>query len=103
MRVLSFIFALLLATSPPVNAWGADLTKIDRTIGKEPVYKHKPKYCLVAFGPEAKTRVWVVQDGDVLYIDRNGNGDLTEKDELLRADEPQDRIAREYGAEPGGH
>src|SRR5262249_17540502 len=50
-----------------------------------------------------KTRVWVVQDGDVLYIDRNGNGDLTEKDELLRADEPQDRIAREYGAEPGGH
>jgi len=56
----------------------ADLSKIDRTIGKEPAYQSKPKYCLVVFGPEAKTRVWMVLDGDVLYVDRNANGDLTE-------------------------
>src|SRR5262249_15995750 len=27
----------------------------------------------------AKTRVWLVLDGETLYIDRSGNGDLTEK------------------------
>ncbi len=64
-----------------------DLTKIDRTIGKEPVYEsEEPQYCLLVFGPEAKVRIWVVLDGDVLYVDRNGNGDLTD---------PGDRVAAE--------
>ncbi len=61
----------------------ADLHKIERTIAKEPAYKNKPKYCLLVFGLEAKTHVWLVQDGDVLYVDRNANGDLTEKDERV--------------------
>jgi len=61
----------------------ADLTKIPRTIAKEPVYKTKPKYCLFVFGPEAKTRLWLVLDGDVLYVDKNGNGDLTERGKCL--------------------
>ena len=30
--------------------------------------------------------MWLVQDGDVLYVDRNGNGDLTEPDERIAAD-----------------
>jgi hypothetical protein len=64
-------------------AGAADLTKVDRTIAKEPAYKGKPKYCLLVFGPEAKSRAWLVQDGDVLYVDRNGNGDLTEKDKKV--------------------
>src|SRR5262249_38019827 len=51
---------------------------------KEPAYKTKPKYGLLVFGPEAKSRVWLVLDGDVLYADKNGNGDLTEKDERIR-------------------
>ncbi len=100
MRVLSFISALLLASGTAVTARGADLTKIDRTIAKQPAYKNKPKYCLVVFGPEAKSRVWLVQDGDVLYVDKNGNGDLTDKREQCPAEEPQDKIAREYGAQP---
>jgi hypothetical protein len=33
---------------------------------------------LLVFGPEAKVRIWLVLDGDALYVDRNGNGDLTE-------------------------
>jgi hypothetical protein len=37
------------------------------------------------FGPEAKTRVWLAFDGDDLYIDRNGNRDLTEPGERLIA------------------
>jgi hypothetical protein len=60
-----------------------DLSKIDRTIVKEPVYKGKPAYCLLVFGPEAKTRAWLVLDGDLIYIDRNGNGDLTEPGEKV--------------------
>jgi hypothetical protein len=36
------------------------------------------------FGPEAKTRLWLVLDGDVLYVDKNGNGDLTETGKSLR-------------------
>ena len=60
----------------------ADLTKIDRAIRKEPAYKSKePRYCLLVFGPAADYRVWLVLDGDTLYVDRNGNGDLTEAGE----------------------
>jgi hypothetical protein len=56
-----------------------DLTQIKRSIVREPVYQSKaPKYFLLVFGAEAKTRIWLVLDGDVLYVDRNGNGDLTE-------------------------
>lgn len=89
MRMLSLISTLLVVGSTAVTAWGADLTKIDRTIAKEPAYKAKPNYCLLVFGPEAKTRVWLVLDDDTLYVDRNGNGDLTEKGErfVLALDE----------------
>jgi hypothetical protein len=62
----------------------ADLTKIPRTITTEPAYKTKPKYCLVVFGAGAKSRLWLVLDGDVLYVDKNGNGDLTETGKSLR-------------------
>lgn len=57
-----------------------DLSKIDRTICREPSYKHKPRYCLLLFGPQAKTRVWLVLDGDVLYVDRTGRGDWVKAD-----------------------
>ncbi|MHC4398455.1 MAG: hypothetical protein ACYTG0_02110, partial [Planctomycetota bacterium] len=58
--------------------------KTDRSIGKEPEYQsEKPEYSLLAFGPKAKTRVWVVRDGDIVYVDRNGDGDLTAADERV--------------------
>src|SRR5437868_9329865 len=85
MRTRSFLFALLIASGLSANAQAVDLATIDRTIGKEPPYQSKPKYCLLVFGPDAKTRVWLVLDGDVLYVDRNGNGDLTEPDERFTA------------------
>jgi RNA polymerase sigma factor (sigma-70 family) len=69
----------------PLRAGAAGLAKVDRTFKKEPAYKAKPKYCLLAFGPQAKQRVWLVLDGDTLYVDRNGNGDLTEEGERVRA------------------
>lgn len=64
---------------------------------KETVYQSKgPKYCLLTFGREGKTHVWLVfdsvpnplvpgKDKDYLYVDRNGNGDLTEKGERVQA------------------
>jgi hypothetical protein len=65
-----------------------DLAKIDRSLRKEPAYESKqPQYCLLVFGKEAETRVWVVLDGDVLYLDRNGNGDLTDPGERIAAQE----------------
>src|SRR5438874_3418987 len=60
------------------SALAADLKSIERKIAKEPAYAGKPKYCLLVFGPEARTRIWLALDGDKLYVDKNGNGDLTD-------------------------
>jgi hypothetical protein len=76
------ITAVLTIGGLPLAA--ADLSKIDRTIGKEPAYKSKPKYCLVVVGPRGKTRVWLVLDHNVLFIDRKCNGDLTVPDDRLK-------------------
>src|SRR5262249_12809321 len=81
-RLPVIVATLLFATSSPASA--VDLKKIDRTIAKQPAYATKQaKYCLLVFGPEATTRVWLVVDGDFLYVDRNGNGDLTETGERV--------------------
>jgi hypothetical protein len=78
----------VVGTAGPAPA--ADLTKIDRRIAREPAYRSKaPRYCLLVFGPEAKTRVWLVQDGDTLYVDRNNNGDLTEAGEKVLAEKEE--------------
>ncbi len=80
------VAALTLLALPIAPATAADLTKIDRTLLKEPQYQSgSPKYCLLVFGPEANTRVWLVQDGDRLYVDRNANGDLTDEGEMVVA------------------
>src|SRR6266852_116985 len=77
-------------------ARATDLTKIDRSISKEPTYQTKtPKYCLLVFGPEAKYRIWLVLDGDTLYVDRNGNGDLTEPRDKVVADNKPGRDPEE--------
>jgi hypothetical protein len=67
------------------TAGGAELSKIDRTIGRQPEYQSQPKYALLVFGPEAATRVWIVVDGNVVYIDRNANGNLLEEGERFVA------------------
>jgi hypothetical protein len=49
------------------------------------------------FGPEGKDRVWLVLDGDTLYVDRNGNGDLTEYGEKITATKKPGRDPEEDG------
>jgi hypothetical protein len=80
-----WLSVLLISCISTVPVFGSDLSKIDRSIKKEPTYTGKPKYALVVFGPEAANKVWLVQDGDSLYVDRNGNGDLTEADKKVAA------------------
>lgn len=59
-----------------------DLSKMDRSIRREPVWTSgEPQYCL--FVVSAEKRVWFVVDGDDLYMDINGNGDLTDPGEKL--------------------
>jgi hypothetical protein len=84
MRTLTLLGAALLLVAAPARA--ADLAKIERKIAREPAYQTKsPKYCLLVFGLDARTRAWLVQDGDTLYVDRNGDGDLTGADKRVRA------------------
>lgn len=63
----------------------ADLAELRRPIRKEPTYATKdPRYCLLVLGSACRMRVWLVLDGEALYVDRNGNGDLTEPGEMVR-------------------
>lgn len=73
---------------------GRDLQNIDRTITREPAYQTtQPNYCLAVFGTNAQTRVWLVLDGDTLFIDRNGNLDLTEAGEKVKGKPHPERKA----------
>ncbi|HSQ54713.1 MAG TPA: hypothetical protein VLM40_03130, partial [Gemmata sp.] len=82
----------------PTCAFAAEPIKVDRKIAKEPTYATKsPRYGLLVFGKEGKDRVWIVQDGDTLYVDRNGNGDLTEDGEKVAAEKPKKGIVPNEG------
>ena len=85
-RFSSLLTVMVLAST----ASAVDLSKIERKIAKEPAYRSRPRYCLLVFDPEAKTRVWLVQVGETLYVDRNGNGDLTEPGENVTAEKNED-------------
>lgn len=71
------------AVAPPDPLVPKALLTIDRTIKKEPRYDGTPRYVLFAFGPDSTERMWVVLDGQALYLDKNGNGDLTEDGERV--------------------
>jgi hypothetical protein len=89
VRTLLVFGCLAIATG---QASAVDYDTIGRKLVKEPAYQTKnPRYGLLLFGPEAKVRVWVVLDGEVLYVDRNGDGDLTAENE---------RFAKETDCKP---
>ena len=80
------LLAVLLVASAAV---AADPPKFDRAVGKEPKYAGQPVYALLTFGPDAAHRVWLVRDGDTLYVDKNGNGDLTDPGEAVAKTKPR--------------
>ena len=84
--ILTVLLALII-TTPQTSA--IDLAKIERSIRKEPTYQTKqPRYCLLVLGAESERRIWLVLDGDTLYVDKNGNGDLTEPGKQLKVATP---------------
>jgi hypothetical protein len=77
-----FLLSIGVALACSSQGSAGDLSKVERRIAKQPNYMtNSPKYALLVFGPEAKLRVWVVIDGETLYLDRNGDGDLTDPKE----------------------
>lgn len=90
----SILCSALIAPTLAADSGLVDLTKIERKLAKEPKYAHKPHYALIVFGPQAEHRSWMVMDGDnLLYIDWNGNGDLTDADDRVERDaEASDKI-----------
>ncbi len=77
--LLAGVTALALAGS----AGAGDVKSVPRSIAKQPTYAGTPGYALLVFGAEMKSRVWMVLDGTTLYVDKNGNGDLTEAAEKV--------------------
>jgi hypothetical protein len=84
-----------------------DLAGIDRRIVKEPAYKAKqPLYGLYVFGPKAQTRVWAIfdksrpdaPDYDVLYFDRNADGDLTAPEERIEGKVTAGQVTFDIGS-----
>lgn len=55
---------------------GPDLSRIERRINREPTYQGKPGYLLLVLGPEARHKAWLVVDGNTLFVDRFGTGNL---------------------------
>src|SRR4051794_7427388 len=94
-RTSFWALAALALAAPAAPAGGPpDLSRADRSIGKEPAYvARQPLYGLAVFGPAAEKRVWMVLDRsrpdspyDVLHIDLDADGDLTGPGERLTSE-----------------
>jgi hypothetical protein len=77
---LSVAFLVLLAPA----TWADPPPKIARKIVEKPAFKQATQqYVLLLLGQKPHREIWIVRDGDDYYIDRNGNGDLTEPGEKI--------------------
>jgi hypothetical protein len=85
--MLTLSVVLGISTLLPDGSGTVDLSRLrDRPI-KEPTYgSNVQKYCLLVFGPRAEKPIWIVVDGTTLFVDANGNGDLTEPLEAVAGD-----------------
>jgi hypothetical protein len=81
----------------PSAADDGPLATIDRRITKQPQYAGKPGYALLALGEQAPSPVWMVLDGQSIYVDQNANGDLTDDGGPLLPEKMQ-----KLGKLPGG-
>ena len=43
----------------------------DHPISKEPTYQSTPKYSLMTLGNSGEVKVWMVEDGRRLFVDKN--------------------------------
>jgi hypothetical protein len=78
LAALTAILCCILTFADRAHAATNSVTHYYRSIGKEPAYQSTPKYCLITIGNNAETKVWMVEDGKRLFVDKNANGDLTD-------------------------
>ncbi|MHC4848464.1 MAG: hypothetical protein ACYTEG_08420, partial [Planctomycetota bacterium] len=83
--LLLVLVSAVLAGPEPASPRPIDFDKIERRIERLPKL-NKPLYGLFLFGEK---KVWAVLDKsaetyDLLYIDRNADGDLTAKNERIQ-------------------
>jgi hypothetical protein len=105
--LLACLAVLTVPDHPVLAADPVDLSKIKRRISREPEYVAKePLYALYVFGPRAATHVWAVLDKskpdapqyDVLFFDRNADGDLTADDERIEGEARGDEVTFDIGS-----
>jgi hypothetical protein len=82
MPRLLFAIATTLCCAVPLADKACASTNVlshsDRTIIKQPTYQSTPKYSLLTLGNSGDVKVWMVEDGQRLFVDKNGNGDMTD-------------------------
>ena len=83
MRGLHLGIGLLITCYGSVAA-GFELSKVERKLNRPPSTESKAKYCLLVFGTSGKTQRWLALDDTVIYVDRNGNRDLTDDGEPVK-------------------
>jgi hypothetical protein len=82
MRHWLFLLSLGCVVSAADSVVAVDYGEVPRPLLQEPDYRaDSPEYALLLFGPRADLRVWMVLDRDAVYLDRNGDGDLTQDGE----------------------
>src|SRR6266436_6095224 len=72
------IATMMCCAQPFAHGTTNAVSHVDRTISKEPAYQSTPKYSLIALGNSGDVKVWMVEDGRRLFVDKNANGDLTD-------------------------
>src|SRR6266446_9568497 len=77
MPRLLFVIATTLCCAMPfadkTHAGTNGVSHFDRSILKEPKYQSTPKYCLITLGNSGDVKVWMVEDGKRLFVDKNAN------------------------------
>ena len=91
MLPIRVLMVIALSGIPGTLAQAADAVKGHPGPAKEPRYASKAGYTLLTFGKKDTTRRWLVIDGDTIYFDRTGSGDLTDEDNRIGTLEKESR------------
>lgn len=83
------ICPVMLLVASPVWAVHAK-PEIARKIVKVPAFQQaQQQYFLLLLGQKPHREIWIIADGRDFYVDRNGNGDLTDAGEKFTAPKPE--------------
>ena len=101
-RLLLTIATILCCAMPYGSKASAStnvLSHFDRTIIKEPTYQSTPKYSLITLGNSGDVKVWMVEDGKRLFVDKNANGDITDDGPPIEPTKVRDLGAKRWDFE----